>query len=248
METCAEGFHVNGSSSHATVAVKFPEAEIRHAAQTLLRLTVSHAERFHNIRQRILSALTYSGNAKLRMNLVSSICYLCARSSSLGPLLWVGPTSSIANSTKGIHAQTANMDSVALAKNGQHFTVLCQGLLGDVSGAKHVLGLLIHLVAWARDLQNLSRCEDNSLLLQKQSQEIATQTVPNLSSSNYLVGTVAAQLKETLAPTVLIADVSPKNGDPLKMACPKLTVIRKYSKNLADEIQVIKCIEVKHQC
>lgn len=145
LETCASGFLVVHPSRRVAPqgAPKFPEVPIRNVARLLLDDVIRHTEAFVNIRQRLLTAMTYSGNQRLRLNLLCSVLWLCGQSPRLGSYLWEGtgiPPTADARLTSG-----ATVVSLSFPVGGFPFYALCSSLTTDTSNAKQVFDLLILL-------------------------------------------------------------------------------------------------------
>jgi hypothetical protein len=265
LETCASGFVVFQSSEVLKIqkdrkssVPKFPEVPIRNVARLLLDDVMHHAEHFVNIRHRLLTALTYSGNQKLRLNVLCSILCLCGQSPILGSYLWDSNGIPPSIDASGIRMPNHSGDSVSMSfpLGGQAFASLCSSLVSDPSSAKQILDIIIQMFQIACSLcdgQKLQR----ELSLQKVSpNEIATQTENEPKSQlQETVHEVAFKLRESLPPTVLVnqelnqghrsssSGKSSRNSlvvetsRQVKMTCPKLHVIRSFSTILAQEIE-----------
>eukprot|EP01033_Poteriospumella_lacustris_P001794 gene1794-1300_t len=266
LETCASGFLVAHSSRRiaAQGSPKFPEVPIRNVARLLLDDVIRHTETFVNIRQRLLTAMTYSGNQRLRLNLLCSVLWLCGQSPRLGSALWEGrgiPPTADARLTAG---STTVVSSQSFPAGGFPFYALCSSLTTDTNNAKQVFDILIHLYQFAVALHEQERV-DRWCALRPLPNEIATQA-GSMSMLDQTVHDVVQRLQDTLDPTVLVTQEVPKGidslpmagstkshrpggvslsesvnggssgGRPVKMVCPKVPIIRRFSPTLADAI------------
>lgn len=266
LETCASGFLVAHSSRRiaAEGSPKFPEVPIRNVARLLLDDVIRHTECFVNIRQRLLTAMTYSGNQRLRLNLLCSVLWLCGQSPRLGSLLWEGrgiPPTADARLTAG---SSTGVVSLSFPAGGFPFYALCSSLTTDTGNAKQVFDILIHLYQFAVALHEQDRV-DRWCALRPLPNEIATQA-GSMSILEQTVHDVVQRLQDGLDPTVLVSQEVPKGieslpiagstkshrpggislsestngggnaGRPVKMVCPKVPIIRRFSPTLADAI------------
>lgn len=183
------------------------------------------------MRNRIVSALIYSSNIKLRLNILTGIfilsCYELQYCSStmLGTTLWSHyyGVSSILNSTVNTNNQVSNSIMHDKSKGGQIFFDLLDQILtrNDENEIKLILQVLHHLSdqktrLFNFDFQNLKRlvCEQFSL----------SQAVTKFMDSNEVDKSSDKQIENF---TVLIQDES--TGNSVKMECPSVKTIIKHS-------------------
>lgn len=142
------------------VCTIFPEETIRNTALYCLGHVATYLERdpsnddqtsSRGMRQRLLIALTHSGNSKLRINILTGILFLASRSPSLGKMMWDGdeespfpppPVSTASLSSKSL--PQANLQNTS---GKHHILQMLQSIVNhEVSEIKQILHLMIYFL------------------------------------------------------------------------------------------------------
>lgn len=222
----------------------FPEDAIRSQVKYFFHVLVSHLEHHDFLRQRIAQSLIYSGNSKLRMNVLTSLLVISNYSSTLGRLF---------NGNRRVGTE------ISLPSNQQSVNFMwsfLSQLVESTTDMKLVMNVFLyflqHIISQFRRKFSAQRRRSSFLL---KAAEIATQTddtnvsyyLPpslqqgSLSSSSSSIHPKLLQLmiaiSKNLTPVVIIT-ANQNNAQMIRMSVPHLSSVEKYGGQLFPLIHV----------
>ena len=78
----------SNSNSNNNPNLLFPEMKIREKCHKILQLIILILLQNQLLRLRIMNSLAYSGNIKLRLNILTNLIYLCRNNKQLRKIIW----------------------------------------------------------------------------------------------------------------------------------------------------------------
>ena len=232
--------HVEGASSNQRGAAaiyvdaislvpKFPEKEIRNCIASLLAILAARTEVCATLRSRLSSALHFSGNFALRLNIFTGLVFLLGISPSLGQSLWM-------LSNQGHQVEAPEIPAVDSASEGSKsqglvFRLMLNNLCKDPQELKQIIGVLSHILKFSVFLRDKGYIS------------VASSAAPfkanDVSKPSSLCAQTSASLSKMLGggPTVLVLG---DGGLLIKMACPTSNAVLRRSAKLATVLRKLE--------